>query len=76
MTKTKSPAKTNGAVKPVEVNVAPGEVTPQMALQHIRTIMANAVLFAWKDGTKTGLTLNDQTQLQQCFELVKAALPQ
>lgn len=56
-------------------NVLPGTVHPQHALQGIRNVMAGVVLIAHQDGTKCGLTLNDQTQIQQWFEIVKAALP-
>lgn len=58
------------------MNVTPGTVHPQQALQGIRNIMADVVLIAHRDGTKCGLTLGDQTQLQQWFEIVRGALPQ
>lgn len=56
-------------------NVIPGSVHPQQALQGIRNIMAGVVLIHHPDGSKGGLTLGDQTTLQQWFEIVKAALP-
>lgn len=56
-------------------NVIPGSTHPQQALQSLRNIMADVVLIAHRDGTKCGLTLGDQTQIQQWFEIVKAALP-
>lgn len=71
--KTKVVQKANGQ-KPVEQNVVPGTVAPQQALQHIRNTIGSAVLFAWKDGTKTGLTMTDHINIDQMFEIVKAAL--
>jgi len=52
----------------------PGSITPSQALDNLHNTMANAVLFAWSDGTKTGLTLAGQTNVQQWFAIVKAAL--
>lgn len=56
-------------------NVIPGTVHPQQALQGVRNIMAGVVLIHHPDGSKGGLTLGDQTALQQWFEIIKAALP-